>query len=340
MTKRTYVNFKVLKEHVSLEQVLTHYGLMPSLIVKGDRVSGCCPICKSQNQTSFRGSLTKNIWNCFSSCPGGNILDFVRLMEDTDIRGAALMIQEWFNLDTRSLMREAKGDQKKKTKSVPETEPELDLAEAPPELEATPQSVNPVLTFELKSLDPEHPYLFERGLNPDTIQEFGLGYCNKGIMRGRIAIPIHNRKGERVAYAGRLVGEPTKEKPRYKFPQGFEKELELFNLHRALPHLPAQPLILVEGFFSCIKLWQMGYPTAVALMGTSLSESQLEDLVELEGLDGSIHLCFDSDQPGIEASTSIAYRLSQHMYVRTWPLPRPDIGPDDCTQEELAALLP
>jgi hypothetical protein len=41
-----------------------------------------------------------------------------------------------------------------------------------------------------------HPYLSERGLTPATIETFGLGYSEKGIMKNRIAIPINNREGK------------------------------------------------------------------------------------------------------------------------------------------------
>jgi hypothetical protein len=57
-------------------------------------------------------------------------------------------------------------------------------------------------------LDPEHPYLAERGISRDLVERFGLGFCEKGIMAGRICIPIHNIDGQTVAYAGRWVGRP------------------------------------------------------------------------------------------------------------------------------------
>ncbi len=58
-------------------------------------------------------------------------------------------------------------------------------------------TVNPPLTFELKNLDSKHPYLNGRGLDQKTIAIFGLGYCNRGLMQGRIVIPLHNEQGEK-----------------------------------------------------------------------------------------------------------------------------------------------
>ncbi len=51
------------------------------------------------------------------------------------------------------------------------------------------------------------PSATHRGLTPETVNVFGVGYCPRGLMRGRVAIPIRNERGELVAYAGRAVTE-------------------------------------------------------------------------------------------------------------------------------------
>jgi hypothetical protein len=61
------------------------------------------------------------------------------------------------------------------------------------------------LSFSLH-LDPAHPYLRERGLSDEDIETFGLGLASRGVMAGRIAIPIHDELGQLVAYAGRWPG--------------------------------------------------------------------------------------------------------------------------------------
>lgn len=62
---------------------------------------------------------------------------------------------------------------------------------------ATPDSSKPnrALKFRLDKLDGTHLYLAERGLTPETIQEFDLGFCSKGMMADRIAIPISDPEG-------------------------------------------------------------------------------------------------------------------------------------------------
>ena len=82
-------------------------------------------------------------------------------------------------------------------------------------------------------------------MTPETIAEFGLGFCSNGSMKGRVVIPIHNSEGKLVAYAGRWPGAPPEDTPKYKLPFGFKKSLELFNLHRAVQDLPEQPVVIV-----------------------------------------------------------------------------------------------
>jgi hypothetical protein len=110
---------------------------------------------------------------------------------------------------------------------------------------------NKPLGFSL-TLDPSHPYLAERGVPPGLAEAFGLGYCERGIMTGRVCIPIHNADGQLVAYAGRWAGsleELPEGKGRYELPAGFRKEPELFNLH-GVKH--CRHLVVVEGYFGAI----------------------------------------------------------------------------------------
>ena len=64
------------------------------------------------------------------------------------------------------------------------------------------KGVNTPLTFALK-LDPSHPYVEQRIESPAIVEHFGVGYCSRGSMKGRVCIPIHNVDGELVANAGR-----------------------------------------------------------------------------------------------------------------------------------------
>src|SRR5277367_5693301 len=108
MSKAKFVDFKAVKAALTMEQVLTHYGLLDSFKRSGDSLSGPCPIHKGSNPTQFRVSISKNVWNCFSECKhGGNTLDFIARMDNVSIHAAALRAVEWFNLDADAMSADA-----------------------------------------------------------------------------------------------------------------------------------------------------------------------------------------------------------------------------------------
>src|SRR5919198_1339183 len=102
----TWVNYKEIRERIKMEDVLEHYGVRGHLSEHGDRLSGACPIHKGKHANQFHVSRAKNAFNCFGDCHGGgNVLDFVVMMEGwdkdspDDVRKAALLLKEWFGLE-------------------------------------------------------------------------------------------------------------------------------------------------------------------------------------------------------------------------------------------------
>ena len=161
------------------------------------------------------------------------------------------------------------------------------------------------------------------------------------MMVGHIVIPIHNVKGEVVAYAGRWPGEPPdKDTPKYKIPAGFKKSQELFNLDRASKEPADKPLVIVEGFFDVIKIHQHGYRKVVALMGSSLSVAQEALIRQHSERQSHIIVMLDENPAGMAGRADAAARLSQHCFVRTHMFPKPDAEPEHLTAEEVRNLLP
>jgi DNA primase len=343
----TWVDFDAIKASVSLEQVLLHYNLLDTMTRKGNRVSGLCAFHPDAKTKSFKADLEKNCWNCFGACNrGGDQIDLVCVAErietgsrNSDRRRAALLLQEWFSItitpsdspqakptaSLRSRHRTKIGgadgspsaaDTDHPTKAASSTPAVADEQQAP-EVPEPPQ--NRPLTFTFRHLDPLHPYLSARGLSEETIAFFGLGYhAGKGIMAGRICIPIHNEAGELIAYAGRWPAEEgwPEGEDKYKLPPGFHKSLEVFNLHRAREYA-SDGLIVTEGFFTVFEFWQCGRKNVVALMGSSLSEAQERLIVQTVGGRGRVLLAFDPDAAGKKGMAEAAARLAPQVFVRT-----------------------
>jgi DNA primase len=337
MAKSAFVDFKAVKAAITMEQVLTHYGLMDKFKRGTDSLNGPCPIHKGSNPTQFRVSISKNIWNCFSECKhGGNVLDFICKMENVSIHAAALNAIEWFNLDPEAMATD-RGDAGEEQEPDPAPKPATRTVTSPVPENAVP---NAPLKFRLDKLEREHPYLTqERGLSLETIIDFGVGFCSKGMMADRIAIPIHNVKGEVVAYAGRFIGAPPEGAPKYKLPPGFRKSQEVFNLDRAFKEPPDKPLLIVEGFFDCMKIHDHGHKKVVALMGSSMSSAQEELIRRHTNANSRIIVMLDENEAGQAGREDIVVRLSKYCFVRAHQFLRPDMEPEHLTDNELADIV-
>jgi DNA primase len=340
MPKSSFVDFKAVKAAITMEQVLEHYGILDKFKRGSDSLSGPCPIHKGNNPTQFRISISKNIWNCFSECKhGGNVLDFIARMDDVSIHAAALKAIEWFNLDPEAMAAHSQ-EEAEKTSEAPKAgnapQPRPAAKPAPVVENGAP---NKPLKFRLDKLERSHPYLTERGLTLETIIDFGVGYCAKGMMAERIAIPIQNPEGNVVAYAGRFPGEPDEGTPKYKLPQGFRKSLELYNIDRAIKEPADKPLVIVEGFFDCMKLHQSGYRKVVALMGSTMSAGQ-EELVRRHTNAGShVIVMFNEDEAGKAGREDITVRLAKFCFVKTHVFDQPGAQPDQLSAEVVVEIL-
>jgi DNA primase len=259
-----FVPFAEVKRAVTIQAVLDRYGLFANLTEKGQNLVGVCPFCTGQSKRQFQVNREKNAWYCFGCKAGGNVLDFVAKKERVGIRAAALKLDGWFAL---GLAAEAPADKSPAAPSAP--------APAPPAGAERLPTTNPPLTFTLKTLDHHHASLSALGLHAATIEDFGAGYCTKGLLKGRLAIPIQNGEGELVAYAGLAVEEDAS--PRYLFPPKFNPALEVFNVERLSALAESEgPLYLAPEIGGVLKLANAGARAALGLFDGTLSPEQEE----------------------------------------------------------------
>ena len=344
MAKTAFVDFKAVKSAITMEQVLQHYGLLDKFKRGTDSLNGPCPIHKGSNPTQFRVSISKNIWNCFSECKhGGNVLDFIAEMEHASIHAAALKAIAWFKLDPEAMSASNGKAEPAETETRPPVAKPAARLTAAPKATAVPSpdnsAPNAPLKFRLDKLERSHPYLLEqRGLTPETIVDFGIGFCAKGMMADRIAIPIHNVKGEVVAYAGRFPGDAGEDTPKYKLPAGFRKSQELFNIDRASKEPADMPLVIVEGFFDAMKLHQYGCRKVVALMGSTMSVAQEELIRQHTNSQSHVIVMLDENEAGKAGREDIACRLSKFCFVRVHQFDQPDMEPEHLTAEQVPEL--
>jgi DNA primase len=306
-----WLDFETIKNRVPMTAVLDHYRIQDLRRSGRDHLRGRCPLHSGEGRETFHVDTAEQVFHCFSCQAGGSVLDLVMAIEGCGLRQAAERLSSW------------------SVASAAEVEPWSQRVKA---TVTKKREVAAALPFRLRGVDLHHRYLRKRGIDQETATAFGIGfYDGPGLMHNRIVIPIENQLGELVAYCGRAL---NASEPRYRFPPRFPKSQFLFNFHRAAARNAAQ-VIVVEGFFDCLKVHQAGFPCVVAIMGSAMSQRQLELLVHSFP---RIRLMLDGDAAGRRASTVIAASLAQHAPVEVIQIPDAT-QPDQLTPGQIRELL-
>lgn len=302
---------KDLKRQVSIGRVLEAYKLCTRLKRRGDQLVGPCPLHGGDNPTAFRVHLTRGIWNCFTACAGGDIVDLVRAIEKCSKASAVRILNRM-------------------------------VTAAPVPFDANPHphgatNTTPFRPFRRRiPLNPRAPFLQEtKGIKIETAIQFEAGRPDpqSTFLKGTVAVRLHDMRGHAIGYCGRrLDADAIACLGKWRFPARFPKGQMLYNAHRALDHRH-RGIVLVECPWAAMRLTQAGFPGVVALLGTNITQTQLAWLAPAPAL----LLLLDGDQAGCAGATTIARALNRHTKVLIHRLP-PDREPEDLSDDDLAAV--
>lgn len=317
-------DFRAIKARVTMREVLGKYGVELRKL-NGSTGRGKCPLPTHDPESTehtFNVDFGKNVWACHSaSCvagrkakkeggapkKGGDILEFVQFMEKAvSLRVAGEKLEAWFGPFAGEVSAHSE----------------------------EPSSVheNVRLAFELKDIQHAHEYLAARGFDEEECEFLGAGFFpGKGSMANRIVFPIHNERGELVAYAGRSIDNTE---PRWKLPAGFSKSVEIYNIHRCWTD---QEVVLVESFWGVLACVRAGILNAVAVMGTSISEWQA---AMLAARFKRVIVMLDGDEYGREAISGAVHALvmAEVEHIDLVLLPK-GAQPDSISPEDLRRFL-
>jgi hypothetical protein len=309
MQKPSALSFKDLKQRISIEQVLQHYGIFSHLQPRGKSHRGPCPFCEAADGTPFSVSLEKNCYQCFACKTSGNILDFVMQWEGIKVREAGQVLANTF-LDGTAPRKPAQplpaveqdASPAEETMERTFTVPEAPSAEADEPTHTTLPSSNEPLTFALKNIEPQHPSVAALGIRDDMLTAFGVGYYRgRGMMDNRIVIPIYNSTRQLIAYAGFDPKERT-----YTYPPKFRPDLALYNLASACAAADEEHgVILVRHPLEVVLLASAGYLTAIAIMGETISTAQMSSLLVEHGAGANVTLFWPTHTDIVPALTEL-----------------------------------
>lgn len=284
----------------------------------GTEWSGKCPVHQPKaNTTSFSfGAAGK--FHCFScAAKGRGAIDLVMAIRQVGFKEAVAWLSETAASQVPS----------------PAAEPAASASTAAA-VSAVP-SENGIFRATYEKYYKPHPWLNERGLLPGTLERYEVGYYENMSRRspynGSVMLKIRRYSdGECVGYLVRNIGEITPEKPKYVFPKGVHKSLELWGAWQLKGQGPIRVLYIVESAFSVMHFHQLGFP-AVSLLGWSVSPQQLEILAQLAK--GVVYLP-DSDKR--KEAQAYAGLLSTRLWVKFPEMPVSD--PEQLSAEQIRVL--
>lgn len=285
-----------------------------------------CPF-HSEKSPSCSFSPDKQLFHCFGCGAGGDVVTFIRRIENLDFMDAVRFLAQRAGM------------------SMPEDNGNRDNSEKRRRMYEMQREAGKF--FHQKLFSPEGEvglsYLRRRGLSDHTIKKFGLGYAaddyhelhyylkNKGFseydmvdasllannnnkvydkFRNRVMFPIFDTRGNVAAFGGRTLSE-DKKVPKYLNSAEtmiFSKSNMLFALNIA-KNSKADFFILCEGYMDVISMHQAGFDSAVASLGTALTAQQCNIISRLGKKE--VILSYDSDEPGQKAASRAINLLSE-----------------------------
>lgn len=299
---------------------------------RGQNYLGLCPF-HNEKTPSFTVSPEKKIAHCFGCGKGGNIFQFVSLIENITYNQAIVKLGTRLGLDIES------NNNKEESYDLNN---ELDIMYYGHRLLA--DYYNYIL-LNTKEAEDALKYLLDRGLSEDVIKHFNLGYAPRDnnialnffnsnkinlnlmveagllgkndngdyydVFKDRVMFPIKNNQNQVVAFSGRTMSS-DKNVPKYYNTHEtkiFEKRTVLYNFSDARSFIAKEnEVILCEGYMDVIKAHQNGMKNAVALMGTNIDNNKLKEVLSLVK---KITLSLDNDEAGSKAQIEIGNRIIQ-----------------------------
>lgn len=170
-----------------------------------------------------------------------------------------------------------------------------------------------------------------RNISEETLDIWDAFTWNVPKFENRIIFPIRDIRGKTVALIGRSLDDFSQMKY-YIYPNGVE-----------MPFCPAKVkpiqnrVILVEGIFDALNLWDKGLKNTVCTFGTQQVNWVKLSLLKLQGVQG-LDIMFDGDEAGVKAAEQakgLAEKLE--LSARVVKL-RDNIDPGNLTKPEIERL--
>ncbi len=291
----------------------------------GRNFIGLCPF-HSEKTPSFTVSPEKHIFHCFGCGEGGSVFAFLMKHEGLSFPEAVRILAKRYGIEIPE------------QSMSPEQRREISEKEKLYEVHRQAVIFYKNQLYQKGTQKKGRSYLKERRISQEILDDFAIGYAPKGWdhlsrffmnkkialslvaksgliiprknangfydrFRERVVFPIFNPSGDAIAFGGRATDDTL---PKYlNSPDTpiFNKRRSLYGLHKAKKQCrETETVIIVEGYFDLLALYQHGIQNTVATLGTSLTPEHVQVLRGFVGKAGKAVLVFDSDVAGIKAA--------------------------------------
>ena len=308
----------------------------------GQNFKALCPF-HTEKTPSFKINPEKQIFHCFGCGKGGNVFTFIMeyehlsfpeaLKKAADFSGIQITLEEkdeetenYFqklydiNEKACTFFEESLHKPQNKTKLNYFIDRQLSME--------TIKAFR--LGFAPDSYDRLLDYLKDENADLKEAQKLGLiqekqkenGYYAK--FRYRVMFPFMNTTGKIIGFGGRKLRE--EQQPKYlNSPESpvYKKGQILYGLHLAVQSIRQNNyVILVEGYFDLLRLYESGIKNVVASSGTALTDAQAR---LLRRYTQNVYISYDGDSAGVKAAIKNAYIIENNgLNAFIIPLPEKD----------------
>ncbi|GAB3650090.1 DNA primase [Ramlibacter alkalitolerans] len=310
-----------IQDLLSRADIVEIVGRHVQLKKGGANYLGLCPF-HGEKTPSFTVSPSKQFYHCFGCGKHGNAIGFLMDYASMNFVEAVKDLAGQYAMqvpdDERSPEDRARAAQQRERQQTLTDVLEKAGAAWRKHLRQSPRAIG---------------YFKARGVSGEIAKQFGLGYAPEGWrtlagvfpnyddpllaesglvivneeddkrydrFRDRVMFPIRNVKGECIGFGGRVLGD---DKPKYlNSPETpvFSKGRELYGLFEARSAIHEQGFVLVtEGYMDVVALAQLGFPNAVATLGTACTPDHVQKLFRFTD---HVVFSFDGDAAGRRAA--------------------------------------
>lgn len=285
----------------------------------GTQWMGRCPF-HDERTASFSVDVVKKVFYCFGCAEKGDVFDFVQKTQGVDFREALELLADRAGIELQRLEEDPEQERR-----YAERQRLLALLDRAAQFYVS-------YLWQAEEAAPARAYLADRGLDEAVLREFRVGYAPaagdrlvrqagksgesvadllsaglarrrsgrvEDVFQGRVMFPLADPRGRILAFAGRAMS--PDQKPKYwNTPEnktvGFVKGQMLYGMDKARgPAMKTARFVVVEGYTDVLALHHAGIQESVAIMGTSLTDPQLEELTRVQG---TVFLALDADNAG------------------------------------------